>query len=52
MTEPIIKLEKSNKLSINYFIPSYMRNAGIMHQIKLKVESLSWEYEGKLVYIK
>ncbi len=51
MTEPIIKLEKSNNLSFNYFIPSYMRNASIMHQIKHKVETLSWDKEGRLVYI-
>jgi hypothetical protein len=51
MTEPIIKLEQSNNLSFNFFIPSYMRNASIMYQIKQKVESIKWENEGKSVYI-
>ncbi len=52
MTEPTITLEQTNKLSFNYFIPSYMRNASIMFQIKQKVEKLNWDEDGKEVHIK
>ena len=50
MTEPKIKLNDFSKPSLNHLIPSFMRNANIMYQIKLKIDEINWKYEGELVY--
>ncbi len=49
MTEPKIKLDNFSKPSLNYLIPSYMRNANVMYQIKQKIDEISWDNEGELV---
>ncbi len=50
MTEPKIKLDDFSKPSFNQLIPSFMRNANVMYQIKQKIDAISWDIEGELVY--
>ena len=50
MTEPKIKLDDFSKPSLNHLIPSFMRNANVMYQIKQKIDEISWDNECELLY--